>query len=594
MTTVNEKLSALRQIMKRSKIDAYLISGSDPHNSEYIPDAWKIREWISGFTGSAGTIVITPTEAGLWTDSRYFIQAEQQLQDSTFTLHRMGTEGTIDYPEWLKANLADEAVVGIDGFCFTESKTRELSSIFESKKIKIVELPDLFGELWVDRPSLSEAPIILLANEYAGMSLTEKQGLIREFLQEKSADGLFLSALDEIAWLFNIRGKDIPFNPVVIAYAYITKSESHLFVKTYKVTAEMEAFFNENNIHIHDYHHVRLFAEDLTKEKIILVDPNTVNSSVFKLLSSKAGIEECKSPIPLFKAVKNPTEIEGFKKACVKDGVAMTKFLFWLTTHVAKESITEISASDKLTSIRAEGDEYFSDSFGNISAYGDNAALPHYSAVPGQDKKLEARGLYLVDSGAQYLHGTTDITRTIPLGPITDEEREDFTLVLKGMIALSQLNFPQGTKGYSIDAIARQYLWQHCKNYGHGTGHGIGYFLNVHEGPQAIRPNVIDQELLAGMVTSNEPGMYVEGSHGIRHENLVLCVNKDENKFGKWLGFETLTLCYFDTDALNTTLLSTSEIEWLNNYHEEVFSKLQAYLPLAEREWLRQKTSAIK
>lgn len=588
--TIDKRLASLRSTMVRCDIQAYIISGSDPHNSEYLPDSWKIREWISGFTGSAGTVVITHDHAGLWTDSRYFIQAQQQLGDSEFELHRLGMAGTLDYPQWLLNRLTINDKVGIDGYCFSESKAKELASLLAAKNIKLVELPDLFGELWIDRPALNDNHISLLPATITGETIREKLEKIGNYIRATEATGLFISSLDEIAWLFNMRGCDVPFNPVVLSYAFITPTTAHLFVKLTKVNHETEQQLLASGVIVHDYFHVGLFIDELPENEVILVDAHTLNSALYKKLAKKEKLIEARSPITLLKSIKNSTEIEGFRKACIKDGVAMTRFLYWLHNNITKQKITECDASDKLTEIRSQGEDYVSDSFGNISAYGANAALPHYCAQRGKDHLLEAHGLYLIDSGGQYKHGTTDITRTIPLGNITDQEREDYTLVLKGMIALSMLHFPIGTKGYTIDVIARQYLWQKNKNYGHGTGHGIGHYLNVHEGPQAIRPNVVEQELLAGMITSNEPGIYLEGSHGIRHENMLLCKEIINNQFGQWLGFETLTLCYFDTSALAMELLNRAEIEWLNQYHQHVFETLSLYLEPDERLWLQHKT----
>lgn len=591
--TIDKRLASLRSVMIRCDIQAYIISGSDPHNNEYLPDAWKIREWISGFTGSAGTIVVTLNHAGLWTDSRYFIQAEKQFQDNEFELHRLGMAGTLDYPMWLINQLPQEAKVGIDGYCFSENKVKELARIFALKNIHIVELPDLFGELWIDRPLINDNTISILSPDITGKTTKDKLEIIANYIKDFNASALFLSSLDEIAWLFNIRGSDVPFNPVAVSYAFLTPTSAHLFIKPTKITREIETELNANGITLHDYYHIGLFIDELSQKETILVDSNTLNSALYKKLAKKATLIEAKSPITLLKSIKNPTEIEGFKTACIKDGVAMTRFLYWLTHSVKQQQITECDASDKLTQIRAEGKDYICDSFGNISAYGSNAALPHYSAKRGEDRILEAKGLYLIDSGGQYKHGTTDITRTIPLGPISEQEREDYTLVLKGMIALTTLHFPLGTKGYMIDCIARQFLWRRNKNYGHGTGHGIGHYLNVHEGPQAIRPNVIEQELLAGMVTSNEPGIYIENQYGIRHENMILCEETTRNQFGQWLGFETLTLCYFDTTALAVELLTPDEVVWLNQYHSQVYNTLSPYLSESERKWLKEKTDPI-
>lgn len=590
--TTNEKLTALRKIMEREGLDAYIVSGTDPHNSEYLPAAWRQREWISGFTGSFGTAVILKEDAGVWTDSRYFIQAEKQLDGTGIKLHKLRVPGAVDYPDWLSTHLSVGNRVGLDSFCISVADMSSLKGKLESKGIEIVEKVDLLGEIWLDRPALPEAPLFLVPETVAGQSALQKMEIIRRYLRDVKADYFLLSALDEIAWLCNIRCNDIDFNPVAISYAIVGLEKAYLFVKRHKVTTEAQEALAKTGIEIQDYHHLFLFLEDIDKEKCFCVDPGTLNYSVYHKLS-RFPLLESASPVIEAKAIKNQVEIEGFRKACLQDSIAMTKFFYWLESNIGNH-LTETEVSEKLTSFRARNEGYISDSFENISAYGENAALPHYSAIPGQDAELQPRGLYLVDSGGQYTYGTTDITRTIPLGPLSDLEKEDYTLVLKGMIALGRSVFPQGTRGCNLDVAARQPLWQVCRNYGHGTGHGIGFFLNVHEGPQSIRQELKDQPLLPGMVTSDEPGIYREGSHGIRHENMILCAPVCENEFGKWLGFETLTLCYFDTSALLLELMNQEEIGWLNQYHCRVYENTAPFLTPEEALWLKEKTKAIE
>lgn len=591
--TIKEKIVALRKIMERENLDAYIISGTDPHNSEYLPAPWQQRKWISGFTGSFGTVVITQNTAGLWTDTRYFIQAAQELSGTDIEMHKLRVPGAIDYPEWLCENLNEKAKIGIDGFCMTVNNIKYLQEIVASKEIKVIEKTDLLGEIWLDRPALPETPIFLLDTKYAGVSAKEKINDIRQDLRQQQADYILFSCLDEIAWLYNIRCNDIAYNPLAISYAIIGKEKAYLFIKPVKVPAETVEMLSENGIEIQDYHHLLLFLEELDKNNRFYLDQNTLNFAIYTKVAARFPILTQVSPVILKKAIKNNIELDGFRRACLKDGVAMTQYLYWLEHEVQHSSLSETAAAEKLTSLRARNAESMGDSFHTISAYGKNAALPHYSAIPGNDSLLKPEGLYLVDSGGQYKHGTTDITRTIPLGKLTPLEKEDYTLVLKGMIALSKCIFPKGSTGANIDIVARQPLWNHKRNYGHGTGHGIGHFLCVHEGPQDIRQTWRNQELLPGMVTSNEPGMYREGSHGVRHENIIACVPVASNEFGEWLGFETLTICYFDTSAILSELLDNGEKEWLNNYHQMVYEKLSPLLPVAEAAWLKNKTKEI-
>lgn len=590
--TIKDRIAALRELMERESLDAYIVSGTDPHNSEYLPDTWKQREWISGFTGSFGTVVVLKDKAGLWTDSRYFIQAENQLQGSGIALYKLRVPGCIDYPEWLAQELAPESRVGVDGFCISVADMKHLQEVLQAKNVAVVDKNDLLGDIWLDRPALPDRPVFLLSEKVAGATVVEKLGMVRESLAQATADYFLFSCLDEIAWLYNMRCDDIAYNPVAISYAIVGREGAWLFVKRSKVSAEVREQLRASGIEVLDYHHLFLFLDEMEKGARFCADVSTLNFSVYHKIATRFTVAETTSPIVLAKSIKNATEIAGFKKACQADGVAMAKFFYWLEHHWG-EHLTETQVSDVLTSLRAEQPGYVSDSFGNISAYGANAALPHYSAVPGKDSELQPRGLYLVDSGGQYEYGTTDITRTVPLGALSRLEKEDYTIVLKGMIALACATFPRGTRGCNLDAIARQPIWKHCRNYGHGTGHGVGFFLNVHEGPQSIRQELKEQALLPGMVTSDEPGLYREGSHGIRHENLILCVPVTSNEFGEWYGFETLTLCYFDTSALLLELLNQEEIEWLNAYHRMVYEKIAPCLTPDEARWLAEKTKAV-
>ena len=591
--TIQEKIARLREIMEREGLDAYIVSGTDPHNSEYLPEAWQQREWISGFTGSFGTVVITKDDAGLWTDTRYFIQAEKQLAGTEISLHKLRVPGAVDYPEWLSNTLQVGCRVGMDSFCMSVRDVEHLKEVLTVKNIELVGKPDLLGEIWLDRPGLPISSVYLLEERYSGESVQNKIATIQAKLQKCQADYFLFSCLDEIAWLFNIRCHDIAYNPVAISYAVVGREKSYFFIKRSKLPVEVISSLESNQVEIRDYHHLFLFFDELEKSSHFLADLHTLNYAVYNRLTSSFKITNMESPIILNKAIKNQVELEGFRKACIKDGVAMTRFFFWLEQELVCRPISETEAAEKLSELRANCPDYVSDSFHTISAYGKNAALPHYSAVPGKDVVLKNKGLYLVDSGGQYLYGTTDITRTIPLGELTQQEKEDYTLVLKGMISLARCVFPKGTTGANIDIVARQPLWNKMMNYGHGTGHGVGHFLCVHEGPQDIRQTWRAQAILPGMVTSDEPGMYREGQHGIRHENLIVCQEAGKNEFGEWCNFETITLCYCDVSGLLIDLLSEDDKKWLNRYHAQVFDKLAPYLTEPEKVWLQKKTSKI-
>jgi Xaa-Pro aminopeptidase len=427
----------------------------------------------------------------------------------------------------------------------------------------------------------------------SGRSVQDKLAFVRQFLVDVQSDYALFSSLDEIAWLFNIRGRDIPYNPLVISYAVVGKESAHLFVKTHKLNRETAEVLQQAGVETVDYHHLFLFLNALQEPAVFSLDPFSLNYAVYNRVASRFSVRENRSPVILEKAVKNPTETAGFRKACLQDGIALTRFFYWLEKTAGERNIRETEAAEQLAGFRSACGDYISDSFPTISAYGKNAALPHYSAIPGKDGVLERKGLYLLDSGGQYLYGTTDVTRTVPLGKLTQEERVDYTLVLKGMIALTNCLFPKGTSGAGFDVVARYALWRNKKNYGHGTGHGIGHFLCVHEGPQEIRQNWKEQPFLPGMVTSNEPAVYLEGQYGIRHENMLLCTDEGSNAFGEWLGFETLTLCYFDTDPLLPELLTEEEKKWLNNYHALVFDRLSPFLTSEESAWLKTKTAPV-
>ena len=602
-----ERIDALRGMMRDRGWDAVIITGGDPHGSEYPAPRWKQVEWLSGFTGEAGDLVITLDHAGLWTDTRYFIQAVRQLEGTGVELHKTRVPEEVPIPQWLSGRDWDEeeVTVAIDGKCHSLDAVEALQDAF-STPVRIVDAPDLLGVLWRDRPEIPSGRIITLGDDLTGESREHKITVLRKTLLLSDCDAILVTALDDIAWLLNVRGSDIDYNPVTISYLLVTMDRILWFVRKDEFsrmdddTADTFQELEEDGITILGYDEAELALSGISEagEDIgrLFVDPSTLNYNIYTALGSNSSVDRMvrgASPIAGRKAVKNPTEADLIREAHIDDGLAMERFLYWLERIVAVERISEKEAALRLDEIRSDIPGYMGNSFETISAYGANAALPHYVTPASGGAWLEDRGLYLVDSGGQYLSGTTDITRTVPLGHCTPLEKEDYTLVLKGHIDLAMAVFPKGTPGCRIDALAREPLWKRMRNFGHGTGHGVGFFLNVHEGPQDIRQNLNPTPLEAGMVVSDEPGIYREGKHGIRHENLLLCRDEGANEFGSWLGFETLTLCHFDTSAILPDLLTGEEKNWLNAYNERVFRELGPRLPAQISSWLREKTRPI-
>lgn len=609
----SQRIEAIRRIMREKGIDALVITGSDPHESEYPAPRWKQVEWLSGFTGESGDMVMTQDYAGLWTDTRYFIQAEIQLAGTGVELHKTRIPGEIRIPEWL-AEIAFQdkrgtVTVAVDGLAQSSASVNAIKSAFrrsgrhndesacEERGFKIVDLPDVLDSVWLDRPSVPSTPIMTLGEDLTGESRQSKLMWLRQFLEEKECDAILITALDEIAWLLNIRGSDVEYNPVVISYLLVTSDSAQWFVRKHTgrgLDSETAASFREleaDGVTLRYYDDIGTAFVDADDYHRLYLDPATLNYHLSKLVSGGIIAVQGESPVPLRKAVKNEVEISGMREAHVVDGIAMEQFLYWLDCRMrALDIVSEWDAACKLESLRSGIDGYRGDSFQTISAYGPGAALPHYSTTQRNSRILEPHGLYLCDSGAQYLFGTTDITRTVPLGACTDLEKEDYTLVLKGHIELAMSVFPAGTAGCQIDYAARGPLWQFRRNFGHGTGHGVGFFLNVHEGPQDIRQNFNRQALLPGMITSDEPGLYREGRHGIRHESLLLCTDAGVNEFGSWLCFENLTLCHIDTSPVIRDLLTDEEIAWLNAYNEHVYRILSPELPSDAAVWLRSRT----
>lgn len=583
--TINQRITALRALLKREKVDAFIIPSTDPHLSEYVAPHWKSREWISGFTGSAGTVVVTDKKAGLWTDSRYFLQAAQQLEGTGIDLYKEMLPETPTIPDFLKANLPSNATVGIDGKVFSAAKATTLQEDLGKSRIAVRSIEDPMDELWDGRPPMPEAPAFIHELKYAGKSCPEKLEAIRREMKKTEADALLVSALDEIAWTLNIRGNDVHCNPVVVSYLLVTEQEAHFFIRPSKVTEELSAYLKETGVTVHAYEETEHFLRNRTSGSILL-DTGKTNYAAYSAIAPDCRIIDKCSPIAFLKAIRNEQEIAGIHAAMQRDGVALVKFLKWLEEAVPAGKETEMSIDRRLHEFRAAQPLYMGESFDTIAGYKEHGAIVHYEATPETDVPVLPEGFLLLDSGAQYLDGTTDITRTIALGNLTEEEKRDYTLILKGHIDLAMAVFPEGTRGAQLDVLARMPIWQHRMNFLHGTGHGVGHFLNVHEGPQSIRMNENPQTLEAGMVTSNEPGVYKAGSHGIRTENLVLTVPAGEGMFGNYLKFETITLCPICKKGIIKEMLTAEESEWLNEYHRNVYDKLSPSLNQEEREWL--------
>jgi Xaa-Pro aminopeptidase len=592
--TVQEKLSAIRKAMQDRQLAAYIIPSGDPHQSEYVAAHWKSRQWISGFTGSAGTVVITHDHAGLWTDSRYFIQAEEQLKGSPVELHKLGIPHTPEHLEWLQDNLPAGSKVGLDGRLFSVGQVRKMAKHFYDKKIGLDTHCDLVGQIWRDRPPLPQTPVFEHDIIFAGVSRSEKIQIVREKMTP--AGYYFLSTLDDIAWLFNLRGQDVECNPVFYAYALIGKDVVWLFIETAKVPEELKATLNQDGIIVKPYQEIEDFLKKLSREHPVLVDPGSTSNQVFSSVL-KESVKETENLIAPLKAIKNPTEIAHFKNVMVRDGVALVRMFRWLEETLEKRAVPETEVAEKLIECRREQGHYVGESFDAIVGYNGNGAIVHYRPEHGSCANITPEGILLVDSGGQYFDGTTDITRTIALGKPTKEQKTDFTLVLKGHIALNRVRFPKGTTGVQLDTLARMFLWQRHLNYGHGTGHGVGFFLNVHEPPQGFSPAVntprANIAFEPGMLTSNEPGLYKAGKYGIRTENLILCVEDGENDFGNFYRFENITLFPIDLRLIKKSMLSKREKRWLNNYHKEVFEKLSPHLNEEETEWLAEKCEQI-
>ena len=590
--SIKERMHALRMTFPPNYIKAFIIPSTDPHLSEYVAPHWMSREWISGFTGSAGTVVVLMNEAGLWTDSRYFLQAAKELEGSGITLYKEMLPETPSITKYLSQKLKPGESVSIDGKMFSVQQVEQMKEELAAYSLQV----DLFGDplkrIWKDRPSIPNSPAFVYDIEYAGKSCEEKVAAIRAELTKKGAYALFLSALDEIAWTLNLRGNDVHCNPVVVSYLLITQDDVIYFISPEKVTKEVNEYLKEQHVKLKNYDEVETYLNTFTGRNI-LIDPKKTNFAIYSAINPKCNIIRGESPVALLKAIRDEQEIAGIHAAMQRDGVALVKFLKWLEEAVPSGKETELSVDRKLHEFRAAQPLYMGESFDTIAGYKEHGAIVHYSATPESDVPLQPKGFLLLDSGAQYLDGTTDITRTIALGELTEEEKTDYTLILKGHIALAMAKFPVGTRGAQLDVLARMPIWKYGMNFLHGTGHGVGHFLSVHEGPQSIRMNENPVVLQPGIVTSNEPGVYKAGSHGIRTENLTLVCKDKEGMFGDYLKFETITLCPICKKGIVKEMLTNEEIEWLNNYHQIVYEKLSPNLNEEEKVWLQEATASI-
>ncbi len=593
-----ERLNKLREQMRQKQIDVYMIPTEDFHESEYVGDYFKVRKYMSGFTGSAGTLVVTLSEAGLWTDGRYFIQAENQLKGTGIDLYKMGEPKVPTVEEFIKEKTPEHGWLGFDGRVVNALLGIKLKEALEKKDAKIDASSDLVDAIWEDRPAISKEPAYLLDIKWVGKPRKEKLSEIREVMEEKKADSFILTSLDDIAWLLNIRGNDVTYNPVVLSYVIVRKEECLLFIQPGALNEIVQKELEQDAVKIYPYHSVYQYIQAIPETETVLLSKKRVNYAILSGLKEGITIIDEINPTTTKKAIKNKVELENLRKSHIKDGVAVTKFMYWLKHQVGKEEITEISAADYLEGLRKEQEGFLELSFDTISAYQANAAMMHYSATPEHNAKLKPEGFLLVDSGGQYYEGTTDITRTFVLGPIPDEWKKHYTLVAKSMLNLANVKFLYGCNGLNLDILARGPLWNIGIDYRCGTGHGVGYLLNVHEGPNGFRwkhvPERDDQAVFEeGMVTTDEPGVYIENSHGIRTENELICKKAEKNEYGQFMEFETITYAPIDLDGIDVTYFSETDKMQLNQYHKMVYEKISPYLTKEEADWLKEYTREI-
>lgn len=603
---IKEKIDKFRTRMKEMGIDVYYIPTNDYHNSEYVGDFFKCREYISGFTGSAGTVVVTMDEAGLWTDGRYFIQAEAQLKDTGIKLYKSGMEGVPTIKQFIVDKLCGmenddktHRILGFDGRCVSDVWAEDMRESIMCAGADIVSDVDLVGDIWNDRPVLSSKTVMCLDIRYAGESRESKIKRLREYMQSKRADYHVLTSLDDIAWLLNIRGDDVHCNPVIMSYLAVSMTDIVLFADRSAFGKDVSKELQNAGVSFRDYNDIYDYVKGFAGGSRIMIDKGIANYAVTSMLPDDAYIINAVNPTMLWKAVKNNAEVVNERVAHIKDGVAVTKFIYWLKSNVGKISMTEISVSEKLEEIRSRGENYIGPSFDTISGYAEHGAIVHYSATPETDIEIKADNFLLVDTGGHYLEGTTDITRTIMLGEATDEQKKYYTAVLRGNLNLCAAHFKYGCSGVALDYLARKPLWDMGCDYNHGTGHGVGYLLNVHESPNAFRYRIIpvpgeNAVLEEGMITSDEPGIYLEGRFGIRLENLILCVKREKTEFGQFMGFEPLTFVPFDRAAIDTSLMTAYEIQLLNEYHRRVYDNIAGYLNEDERKWLKKQCEALR
>lgn len=588
---INKRLAALREFMGEKGLHAFIIPSTDSHLSEYPASHWASREWISGFTGSAGTVVVTREKAGLWTDSRYFLQGAKELEGADIELFKEGLPSTPSIEEWLTTELGKGEYVGIDGTVYAAKEAMNLTHKLNMKGLHLISDYDPFSKIWNDRPEIPTNPIFVLPEKYAGEAAHKKIARICDAVEKNGAESLLVASLDTIAWIFNIRGNDVKCNPVAVSYAYVSKEETVLFINPKKLTSEISDYLKAEGVTIAEYDKVFDYVSKLKTP--VCLDANKVTFKLYNTIPDGCRIIDMPSPADLMKSIKNDTEVQGIRNAMERDGVALVRFFMWLEKAVPGGNVTEIMIPEKLVEYRSQQKNFVGESFDTISGYGPNGAIVHYHVSNESSLPVKPEGLLLVDSGAQYFDGTTDITRTLAVGPLTDQMKKDYTMVLKGHINLATAIYPQGTRGSQLDILARKALWDEGLNYLHGTGHGIGHFLNVHEGPQNIRMNENPTTLQPGMVTSNEPGLYRAGQYGIRIENLIRTKHEMTTEFGDFYSFETLTLCPIDTTPIVKEMLTEKEIIWLNEYHKFVYDRLSPLLTEDEKQWLKEKTHEI-
>lgn len=589
----NKKIALLRKKMVEKNIAALVVPSGDPHQSEYMADFWQARQWLTGFTGSAGTAVVTKDAAILWTDFRYWIQAASQIGTSDFELFKQGEPGVPAFEAWLYQTLSSGDIIAMDGKIVSAANVKKYKKVFTEKGMTLATDVDLIADIWTDRPPMPASRAWMLSDTYAGKTRLEKLDQIRSAMAKTGANTHLMTTLDDIAWTFNLRGEDVRNTPVNLAFALVTLDRAILFINPSKVDGKLVSAFGQDNIELLPYTRVEEILGSLGQETRIRLDPDFVGYAFYQAVDPKVWIIEKINPATELKAVKNETEINHMRQTAIKDGVAMVNFLHWIENRTDSAQVSEMSVAKTLFDFRKQQLDFYNNSFDPIMAYGEHSAMCHYSATPESDVPLKREGMFLTDSGGNYLTGTTDITRTLNLGTPAKQEIKDYTLVLKGHICVASALFPEGTKGFQIDTLARQFLWKEGMNFGHGTGHGVGFFLCVHEGPAKISPFPIDVELKKGMLLTNEPGLYREGRYGIRLENMILVVKDRKTEFGQFMKFENMTLCHFETSMVDRELLCQKEIDYLNTYHQQVYERLSPVLDPQVAAWLKKKTAPI-